>query len=338
MIRTALSIVLLFCVGTVGYLVVGGEQTSLLDALYMTVITLTTVGYGEIIDLTHAPGGRAFTMALLLVGVGTFVYFVSNLTAFMVEGSLEKILWSFRMKRKIDALRGHTVLCGGGHTGEAALLELVETERPFVLIEHDPERVEQLVAVAGQEFPVVLGDATEDECLIAAGVAHAEGLVAAVSNDKDNLIVTVSARLLNPELRIVARCIDKKVGDKLRKAGADAVVSPNLIGGLRMVSELVRPNTVSFLDVMLRDKDRRLRVEDVVVEAGSALDGKPLSTLDARSNHDVLVVALRELDGSWRYNPEDHDVLEPGMALVLIASPAARREVERVAARPSAEG
>lgn len=336
--RTAASIALLFVAGTVGYLVIGRGETSLIDALYMTVITLTTVGYGEVVDLKAHPEGRIFTMALLLVGVGTFVYFVSNLTAFMVEGSLETVLWSRRMKRKINALSDHTVLCGGGHTGEAVLMDLVETERPFVLIERDPQRVKQLVALAGHEFPVVIGDATEDDCLEQAGIANASGLVAAISNDKDNLIVTVSARLLNADLRIIARCIDKKVSDKLIKAGANAVVSPNLIGGMRMVSELVRPAAVSFLDTMLRDKDRRLRVEEVEIQRGSPLDGRPLGALESTASRDVLIVATRRADGSWIYNPEDDVILEVGMALVLIGSPSGRRLVEEEARPTAAEG
>ncbi len=328
LVRTAAGIAMLFGVGTIGYWFLGGGDTSLLDALYMTVITLTTVGYGEIVDLSANPAGRVFTMILLLVGVGTFVYFVSNLTAFIVEGSFEKVLWSRRMKQIIGKLKDHTVLCGGGHTGEAALLELIETERPFVLIEQDPERVKALELLVGREFPVVIGDATDDECLKQAGIVRAKGLVAAISSDKDNLIVTVSARLLNADLRIVARCIDKKVGDKLIKAGADAVVSPNLIGGLRMVSELVRPAAVSFIDVMLRDKGRRLRVEEVPIAPGSPLIGRTLGQLQASASRDVLVVALREADGGWIYNPENHVGLEVGMALVLIGSPTGRRLVE----------
>ncbi|MCO4763256.1 MAG: potassium channel protein [Myxococcales bacterium] len=328
LMRTAASIGLLFAIGTVGYFVIGQGTVSPVDALYMTVITLTTVGYGEVVDLSGNPAGRLFTMALLLIGVGTFIYFVSNLTAFMVEGNLEKILWSRRMKNKIGKLKGHTIVCGGGHTGEAVLRELLETERPFVLVEHDPARVAQLVALTGVEFPVVIGDATEDECLERAKIGEAEGLVATISNDKDNLIVTVSARLLNDDLRIIARCIDKKVGDKLMKAGANAVVSPNLIGGLRMVSELVRPAAVSFLDLMLRDKDRRLRVEEVTVRHGSPLVGRTLGDLEATASRDVLVVALRQQDGAWVYNPEDATPLHAGMALVLIGSPAGRRLVE----------
>lgn len=331
LLRAAVLIALIFAAGTVGYHRLGAPHTSWLDALYMTVITLTTVGFGEIVDLQHHPEGRLFTIVLLFAGVGTFVYFISNLTAFFVEGRWNELLWSRRMNKRIAALSGHTIVCGGGHTGEAVLGELVETERPLVLIERDPERVAELERVLGREIPVVFGDATDDDALRAAGVERAAGLCATVSNDKDNLIVTVSARLLNPNLRIVARCVDKRTIEKLRKSGADAVVSPNLIGGLRLVSELVRPTAVSFLDIMLRDRDQRLRVEEVPVLAGSPLVGRALDSLEPVRAREVMVVALRRDDGHWVYNPLPEHVLQVGEAIVFMGAPEARRAVERAA-------
>ena len=326
--RSAALISLLFAAGTLGYRWLGPSQTTWMDALYMTVITLTTVGFGEIVDVSANPYGRIFTIVLLILGVGTFVYFISNLTAFFVEGRLAEALWSRRMRRTIASLDRHTIVCGCGHTGEAVIAELIHTERPLVVIERDIDRLQALEQKLGVEFPQVIGDATDDDALRAAGVERASGLVAAISNDKDNLIVTVSARLLSSNLRIVARCVETKVVDKLRKAGADAVVSPNQIGGLRLISELVRPTAVSFLDIMLRDLDRRLRIEEVPVVPGSRLVDLELGTVRRRLPRDVLIVALRDGAAAWRYNPPDDVRLAVGDTVIFLGDPAGRGAFE----------
>ena len=261
LLRSGLFVVLAFAVGVVGYGILGSGAHRWLDAAYMTVITLTTVGYSEVIDMSGSPGGRIFTMLLLLWGVGAFLYFFSSLTAFLVEGHIQHLLWRRSMSRAIERLSGHVIVCGGGHTGQYILQELAATKRPFVLIESSQERVEELGKMLGGEFAAVIGDATDDDTLRAAAIDRASGLVACVSNDKDNLIATVSARMLRPDLRIVSRCIDEKVEQKIRKAGANAVILPDQIGGLRMISEILRPTAVSFLDLMLRDRERNVRVE-----------------------------------------------------------------------------
>lgn len=326
--RSLALVLLVFVVGVVGYQVIGGARYTLVDAIYMTTITLTTVGYSEVIDLSHSPAGRLFTTGLLLGGVGSFVYFVSNLTAFLVEGNVHLLLWRKRMSNAIRRLDGHAIVCGGGYTGAHILHELRATGRPFVLIESDPQRVADLIAQEdGVEFPVVVGDATDDDVLLAAGIERASGLVSCISNDKDNLIVTVSARLLNGSLRIVCRCVDEKVVSKIRKAGADAVVSPNRIGGLRMISELVRPTAVSFLDQMLRGP-RALRVESTPVAAGSALAGTTIGELQGRRIRDLLIVAIERGPDDWDYHPADAARLEPGSSLVTICSPSGREALE----------
>lgn len=331
LLRSAVMIGAIFAIGTIGYHQLGAPATSWLDALYMTVITLTTVGFGEIVDLSSQPHGRLFTILLLLAGVGTFVYFISNLTAFFVEGRWGELLWSRRMKRRIDAMNDHTIVCGGGHTGEAVLAELVETGRPFVLVERSHERVAELERALDAEIPVVYGDATDDDTLRAAGIDRAAGLCATVSSDKDNLLVTITARMLRPQLRIVARCVEKRAIEKMRKAGADAVVSPNLIGGLRLVSELIRPTAVSFLDIMLRDREQKLRVEEVPVLGGAPIVGHSVGSLASVRSREVMVVAIRDSDNRWTYNPLPEHRLAVGEAIVFVGSPEARRAMERAA-------
>jgi len=331
LLRSGLFVILAFAVGVVGYGVLGSGEYRWLDAVYMTVITLTTVGYSEVIDMSGRPGGRIFTTLLLLWGVGAFLYFFSSFTAFLVEGHIQHFLWRRRMSRAIRRLSGHIIVCGGGHTGRYIMQELTATQHPFVLIESSQERVEELSKMLKGPFPAVIGDATDDDSLRAAAIERASGLVACVSNDRDNLIATVSARMLRPDLRIVCRCIDERVAHKIRKAGADAVVLPKQIGGLRMISEILRPTAVSFLDLMLRDRERNLRVEATRIAGESPLAGETVGDLRRRGIEDMLILALSEGDGSWVFAPGDDHRLEAGMSVVSMASLRAREQLERLA-------
>ncbi|MBI2567659.1 MAG: potassium channel protein [Candidatus Schekmanbacteria bacterium] len=335
LVRSACAVLLIFAAGTIGYYGLGGPTTTWLDAMYMTTITLTTVGYTAVVDLSGT-AVRAFTVLLLLVGVGTFVYFFSAVTAFAVEGTLDRIMWRRRMTRQIGKMSNHVIVCGGGNTGEYVVRELDQTGRPFVLVELDPGRAQALYDMLGREFAVVIGDATSDDVLHRAGVERAAGLVACISGDKDNLVVTFTARQLNPSMRIVTRCVNDAEQHKLVKAGANAVVSPNRIGGLRLVSELVRPAVVTFLDQMLRDRERRLRVEEVTIGAGSDLDGATVAALHGQAITGLLLMAVRRPDGSWVYSPPETLELEAGMGLIFIAAPGTRRVVEEAAGAPTA--
>ena len=290
--RASVLIVVVFIAGTIGYTLLGGPEYGVFDAVYMTAITLTTVGYGETIDMVDNVPARAFTVALLVFGVGSFLYFYTTLTSFIVEGSLDRIFVKHRMRRHIEQLSDHYIVCGAGHTGQHVVDELVATRRPLVLVERDPDVAHTVYDTHGGKVPVVVGDAAEDDVLLNAGIERALGLVTCFSSDKDNLIVAFSARSLNPGVRIVCRSIDDRVSAKMKLAGADAVVSPNTIGGLRMVSELIRPKAVSFLDVMLREHDDNYRVEDLTVHAGSRIAGLTLKDLRSERLADILVVAV----------------------------------------------
>lgn len=327
--RAAGLIGLVFVSGVLGYSYIGGEQHGLLDAVYMTMITLTTVGYGEVIDLSHKPEGRIFTSALLVVGVGSFVYFFSNLTAFMVEGNLDRILWRRRMSRSISALEHHYIVCGAGRTGRHMVRELLETERAFVLIDLDEQMARALLEELNADFPIVIGDASDDEVLRKAGIERAKGLCVATSHDKENLLITMTARMIRADLRIVARCTDQKIYQKLQRAGADAVVSPNTIGGLRLVSELIRPDAVTFLDTMLRDKEKRLRIEEVALAQGSQALGRTLGDLRADAIEGLLIIAVRAAgDDAWIFNPPNDLELQAGHTVVFMSSPEARSSAE----------
>ena len=259
-------------VGTIGYQQIGEGRWPLEDCFYMTVITLSTVGYEEVLEgLDTARGGRLFTTLLIITGSGTLLYFVSMLTAFVVEGDLMGVIRGNRMQKRIDQLEGHIIVCGVGSTGFHILTELVDVHDNFVVVDVNADRLRRLdEEIHDRALLYVVGDATDDHVLEQAGVKRARGLIAALHEDKDNLFATISARALNPSVRIVAKAIEMSADRKLRRAGADQVVSPNRIGGMRMVSELVRPQVVRFLDEMMRvrESEHALRLEELADSPG----------------------------------------------------------------------
>jgi voltage-gated potassium channel len=316
----ALFLLAVLLVGVAGYRVLAPDA-SWIDVLYMTVITLTTVGYGEVVDLSGNPAGRVFTMVLLLFGISGAGYFLSTATAFLLEGQLSHVFWRRRMTREISRLSGHQIVCGSDETALYAAQELVATRRDAVLVCDDPARADGL-REEFPEVPLVVGDPTDDEVLLAAGVQRAGGILACTRSDKDNLIVTLTARQLNPAIRIVSRVEDVGITSRVRNVGADAVVSPNFIGGLRMVSELVRPTVVTFLDEMLRDREKNLRIEEVAIGDASPLVGKTLGDFDLRAVSSALLLACRQGGKGWVYNPPPSLPIVPGLVLILMGSPA----------------
>ncbi|MBI4545042.1 MAG: potassium channel protein [Gemmatimonadetes bacterium] len=327
--KGALFMLLVLLVGVLGYRIID-PTASPVDALYMAIITLTTVGYGEIIDLSGNPGGRLFTIAFLLFGMGGLAYFVTTGTAFILEGQLHQVFWRRQMIKEVGRLSGHYIVCGSGETAIQVASELQAVERRLVIIGEDPERFDRLRSALSQAL-VLAGDPTADQVLSAAGVERAAGLVACTDSDKDNLIITLTARALNPRLRIVSRVTEPETGEKMRRVGADAVVSPTRIGGLRLASELIRPTVVSFLDEMLRDRDRNLRIDEVRLGEESPAVGRTLGSIDFRAISDALLLACRMDADKWVYNPPPSFQLPAGATLILMGSPgdiaAVRREL-----------
>jgi len=299
-------------VGTAGYYAIGRGAWTFVDCLYQTVIGITTAGFGEIVPLGRTTLGRPFTIVLLSGGMVSMGWFVTTAAAFLIEGELSGLTWRKRMDSRVKKISGHTIVCGAGSTGIHCVRELHAIGAPFVVVDANAEVARAVSSELG--CVAVVGDATHDEVLLEAGIERACGVISALTDDKDNLFVTVTARALNPSLRIVAKAIDPKADAKLRRAGADSVVSPNMIGGLRLVSEMVRPEVVSFLDVMLRDKDRKLRIEEVPVPEGSPLAHRRVSDLDL-VRHDLLLLAVKESAAGvprLRYNPPPDHVLAGG--------------------------
>jgi voltage-gated potassium channel len=310
----------IFLVGVVGFRFFGGHGWTLMDSVYMTAITISTIGYEEVVDMSANPAARIFTILFIILSLGTIAFAVSSITAFIVEGELKNILGRRRMEKDIAKLKDHYIICGSDETAQTIIQELLLTGRDFVVIEPDKERIDKLASLGN--ILVVQGDPTEDAVLIKAGLERARGILPSLPTDEANLFVTITARSLNPRLRIVAKGIDVKSHDKMKRAGADSVVSPTFIGGMRMVSDMVRPAVVTFLDMMLRDKEQVLRVEEVAVSEGSALAGKTIEEAKLEEKTGALLVALRKAETKgYEFNPPKDRKIQENDILIFIGSP-----------------
>jgi len=297
--------------GTTGYVVI--EKWPLLDAAYMTLITLTTIGFGEVRPLTA--NGRIFTMFLIVTGVGILLYGISTFTAIIVEGHLMDIIRRRRMNRKIGKLKDHYIICGAGNVGFYIVEEFIKTGQAFVVIDRKQENIKKL----SDKVPWVEGDASDDNVLLRAGINKAKGLVAALPADKDNLFIVLTSRELNPRLKIVSRAIEEESINKLKKAGADCVVSTTYIGGMRIASEILRPTVTKFLDTMLREGGGTLRIEEVQIPMGSRVSGITLGELEVPKKTGLIVIAIKGgKSEQYIYNPHSsYELSEEDFLIVL---------------------
>ncbi len=317
LITPVILLALILTYGTTAYRLI--THDSLFNCFYMTLITLTTVGYGEIIcDPDKIVLIRVVTIFLIIFGMGLLLYVASSVTAFFVEGQLTNIIRRNKMDKKIAKLNNHFIVCGAGSTGLHVIRELVDTNRDFVVIEHSLEKIEKLDEE--NNILYVTGDATHDETLISAGIEKAAGLITVLSSDKDNLFVTVTARQLRPDIKVVTRGVESGVEKKLYRAGADAVVFPNMIGGLRIVSEMIRPTVVSFLDYMLRDRKHAYRFEEISIPDKSAIIGKTLAECNIPEKTGIPILAIKlPSSKSFDFYPDGNKILEKGASLVVMS-------------------
>jgi voltage-gated potassium channel len=305
-------LVVILCIGTSGYMLI--EHGSFLDSLYLSVITITTVGYGEIIPLS--PAGRVFTICLILVGVGFVLYLVGEVTESMVEGGLRKIMGRNNMEKRVAALRDHYIVCGFGRIGKVICKNFKENKLPFVIVESDSEEVRKIDELG---YLALLGSASSDEMLLAAGIKEARGLIAVVSSDAENVYIILSARELNSKLFIMARSSGADGSEtKLLRAGADKVISPYFIGACRMAQLVVRPTVVDFLDLTVHGGELGLRLEELRVSAHSSLAGKRLMDSGLRKEYDLIVVAIKREQGEMQFNPKPQTSILPGDILVVL--------------------
>jgi voltage-gated potassium channel len=305
-------------IGTLLLYELGGERWTLSEALYMAVNSVTTVGFREIEGMHEVRFAQAVTIGIVLSGLVTVAYFQSNLTAVLVQGIIGERFRTRRMQKRIQALKDHIIIAGAGSTGIHVIEELHATKTPFVAVDRSRETLERISReVTDGKMLFVVGEATDDAVLMEAGVTRCGGVVAALTEDKDNLFVTLSARSLNAGARIVSKVIAADAAPKMMRAGANATVSPNMLGGRRLASEIVRPTVVEFIDQMLHNKEDVLRLEEVVIPDGSWFVGRTLMQVPIRSETKLLVVALR-VDRKFIYNPEPSTTLEVGSMLVVL--------------------
>ncbi len=321
--RKIFTAILLFTItmgtGMLGYHLLSPTSTWL-DAIYMTVITLATVGYGEIIDLSHNPAGRIFTMVLILFGMGNILFVASTFTEFITDGELQKMMRRRKMQKMIDRINNHIVLCGSGLINRKIIDELFETSTPFVLIAQDEHELARLIT-QHPDLLYISGDASHDSVLLDAGIKTANGLMTALTDDRDNLFVIITAKRLNDSLRIVSSANNPDNIDKYKSVGVNSIISPNQIGGLRMASEMIRPSVVTFLDIMMRGTTGHTRFSEVVVAAESSLDGKTIGEMRIRDKTGLVVISLKQVnEDSFMYNPAPDTRLQTGTAIIVIGS------------------
>jgi len=321
--RLLLSLIMITSIvafGTIGYMNV--EGWNFLDSLYMTIITLASVGYKEVRPLSD--NGRIFTIFLIIGGVGTVLYALNNGAKVILEGEFKEIFGRSRLEKKIKALRDHYIICGYGRMGKIIVKELKDKDIRFVVIEKNPE--------AGQEDLLILpGDATKDEVLKEAGIHKAKGLISVLPTDAENLYVVLSARELNPDLFIVARAGEEGSEQKLIRAGANRVVSPYHIGGLRIAHTVLKPAVVDFIEFATRSGNIDLQMEEIAVRDGSRIAGQTLDECGIGRELGIIIVAIQRAGGEMKFNPTFRTTIRPGDVLIALGETSKLKRLEEMA-------
>lgn len=321
-LRLAVALVLaVFVVGVIGYI---GFGLAAVDAMYMTVITITTVGYRELLGEQLSTGEKLFTMAIIVTGVSTVLYTFTLGVQVVVEGQLREFVGRRRMDKKISGMHDHVIICGWGRVGRAVAHDIRQTGTHVVIIDMNPARVAEL------DIPTVVGDATLDTTLRAAGIEHAAALVAALEGDAENLFVTLSSKAINPSLFIVARARQEESVNKLSRAGADRVVNPQELGAARMASFVVQPNVAEFVDVVMHERSMDFRMQEVEIPHSSPLAGRTLRDANLRQRAGALVLALRSEAGAFATNPDPDVVLRPNDIIIAVGTDDALQQLVKV--------
>lgn len=308
------SLILLFIlvIGTSGYMLL--EDISFTDAIFMTVISITTVGFKEVFPLSDT--SKFFTIFLIFGGVGLFLYIVSMITEVMVEGGLQSFLGRRNMEKRLAGIKGHYIVCGFGRIGKVISKILHENNRSFIIIENDPDEIK---AIDELGYLVLSGDATNDDILIKAHIDQAKSLIAVTSSDADNVYIILSAKGLNPDIYILARSSGKLGAEtKLLRAGADKVISPYDIGARRMAQSIIRPTVIDFIDLTVHHGELGLRLEELRVSENAAFVNKTLMDSGIRQEHDLIVVAIKREKGEMLFNPNPSTEILAGDILVVL--------------------
>lgn len=304
-----LIVVVIFS-GTAGYVIL--EKWPVFDALYMTITTITTVGYREVHDLSDT--GRVFTLVLIVFGVGTILYTLNNAARIVIEGEIKEIFGRRKLEKKIKGLRDHYIVCGYGRMGSVICKELKEKGATFVVVEKETMGA----GAYDSDILFVRGDATKDEALREAGIERAKGLISVLPTDAENLYVVLSAKVLNPDLNIVARAGEEGSEQKLLRAGADRVVSPYHIGGLRIAHTVLKPSVVDFIEFATRSGNIDLQMEEIYVHEGANIAGTTLDECGIGRELGIIIVAIKRVGGDMKFNPTFRTTIKPGDVLIAL--------------------
>jgi voltage-gated potassium channel len=321
----ALALAVLVAAGTMGFHFIEGWPW--FDGFYMVVTTLTTIGYGEVHPLSQA--GRIFNVTLIILGVGMLFLGIGTATQALLEFELGQFVGRRRMEREMERLSGHYILCGAGRVGRSTARELARESIPFVIVENDPDK---LARYSDAGWLTLVGDATQEKILRDAHIERARGLVAATTTDATNMYIVLTARSLNPSLRIIARASEEQAEKHLLSAGADTVISPYTFAGHRIAQSFLRPHVLDFLDIATaREGKLGLEIEEVHVENGSSFAGKTIEGSRIRQEMGVIVLAIKRAGAGMRFNPAPEDRIEAGDYLIAMGEPASLRRLEDTA-------
>jgi voltage-gated potassium channel len=316
-------LIVILLIGSMGYMII--EKWNFLDSLYMTVITITTVGFREVGTVSEA--GRIFTIFIIFSGMGIIAYILGLAAQAMVEFQVGAILGRRKLGRTLRSIKNHYVICGFGRIGKIITRELKENNIPMVVIDNNQETVQTLEE---ERIPCIVDDATSEDVLIEAGVVRAKGLIAVVASDADNLFITMSARGLNPSLFIVARADEEQSEKKLLRVGANRVVMPYLIGGRKMAQTIIKPAVTDFLEFTVHNRDIGLEMGELVVSEKSPLRGIALVDSGIRQETDVIIVAIRKQKGEMKFNPSSKTRIEAGDTLISLGKKDDLKKLQKI--------
>ena len=323
LIIVVLLAVFLVALGTAGYMVI--EGWTIMDSVYMTVITLSTIGYGEVNPVSQP--GRIFTLILIVMGVGFFLYVIGNVVQFLVEGRIRLILGRHKLDKQISHLNNHYIVCGYGRMGRAFCRYLIQKGLKFVVIEKNDDRIPVMNA---DHVLYIVGEATIEENLLTAGINRASNLIATLGTDADNVFLVLLAKGLNPEVYVVARASQNASKKPLDTAGADVVVSPFDIGARRMAHAILRPNVIRFLEFAFADESTDIHIEELPVAASSKLVNVTLQESGIRQSHNLIILSIINKDGEMLFNPSASTTIGAGEKLIAVGNINSLKELEQI--------